>query len=74
MVGAFRKPSCGRRFKPIHSTLSIVAFCPWRGTLITTTLYYEVVINNIYDRTGTKFWSKAMVFAWLGIEEFNPGP
>ena len=28
MVGAFPKPSCGRRFKPIHSTLSIVAFCP----------------------------------------------
>ena len=24
MVGAFPKPSCGRRFKPIHSTLSIV--------------------------------------------------
>ena len=38
VVGAFPKPSCGRRFKPIHSTLSIVAFCPWRGTLITTTL------------------------------------
>lgn len=34
----------------------------------------KVVINNIYDRNGTKFWSKAMVFAWLGIEEFNPGP
>lgn len=34
----------------------------------------KVVINNIYDRNGTKFWSKAMVFGWLGIEEFNPGP
>ena len=24
-IGAFRKPPCGRRFKPIHSTLSIQA-------------------------------------------------
>lgn len=34
----------------------------------------KVVINNIYDSYGMKFWSKAMVFAWLEIKEFNPDP
>lgn len=34
----------------------------------------KVVINNIYDSYGMKFWSKAMVFSWLGIKAFDPGP
>ena len=37
----FRNRLSGRNEVPIHSTIYSVAYCPWRGTLKTTTLLYE---------------------------------
>ena len=49
----FRNRLSGRNEVPIHSTIYSVAYCPWRGTLKTTTLLYEeCIIYTVADNFG----------------------
>ena len=64
VVGTFLKPSCGRRRPPIHNIPYSVAYSPWRGALITTTLS---------DRTYFGYGPVAQAAAWLaGHTEVQP--
>lgn len=43
---------------PIRSTIYSVAYCPWRGTIKTTTLLYEDmnIYETIFDFFKNKFY------------------
>ena len=51
----FENRLSGRRCKPIHSTIYSVAYCPWRGTLKTTTLLYEEFINGFFEKIRKRY-------------------
>ena len=60
MVVAFPKPSSGRRFETIHSISNSIAYRPWRVSINTTTLKYEVILmaNKANSLAHTKWMCK----------------